>query len=875
MLGAYSISSDYHIIRLYNPSVPPPLSSNRLFSSRLRESLAPWTVAWLLISAACVGEPKEQETGPPTPPELEGVAEKYEKEQETRALWQRYRQQMEEDLLRLEELELPAPRMAAAWGDFLRVYAADDPFSDKDEELRQQAETRLAYWQSTTTETPPPALRSGWDRYRQRMEQDFASLEELELPPATMVEGWSDFLRVYATDDPFSDGDDELRQQAETRLAHWREVPAEPAAPAAPPSSPPPPPASSAPLATPSPPPLDPPPPIARQPEVPSSPETLEAAETTEPLPPPLVPRAPAPELLPVLSARDSTLLFKVVGRSDNIAIYEAAQGSGTISTLEFLKPYFVLDDAGDRYQVSSLQEEGGIKGFVAKQESAEWNTREGLHFVLSAFQQRERAAVEAWGSEAEIRQYALTLDGKTHGPTFREELQTQVANRDIVPYPLLETKEIEAFDGKTRLIHHVLIPATVPGSVETDLTIQQAQEVAGAVTICVVFDASRSMKRYANYFVDTVEGMLDRFSSETRIAVGFILFRDPGRADDRRFESVQPMPVDEALGWLRNRVKDTFGGDDPTEPVLDAMTLAQVSFLWNGGTAIRGASRMAILVANRDAKLETAGLTNHVPAGLDAIEVGSRLLDANIPVFALQAGNEDRGNLAEVLRTLATETGGEFYRSAIRREEIRQEFSTRLASILDSSIRRGVQAAADVERYVAPREDGTVIALDVIDEDMKKRLEAAASKFHIADGGLVATDAWIFEAPDLYREKILIERKLLNSLVRFFNNMTDSTLSARALRESTARLLEAMIGENLEDRVEVQELLEKRYDIHFTTSLLSFDLEHLETLSPAEQSLLQDRIRESTRALADFLDMNTRHFNKEARIWMPVSYLP
>ena len=68
---------------------------------------------------------------------------------------------------------------------------------------------------------------------------------------------------------------------------------------------------------------------------------------------------------------------------------------------------------------------------------------------------------------------------------------------------------------------------------------------------------------------------------------------------------------------------------------------------------------------------------------------------------------------------------------------------------------------------------------------------------------------------------------------------------------------------------------MEKRYDIHFTTSLLSFDLEHLETLSPAEQSLLQDRIRESTRALADFLDMNTRHFNKEARIWMPVSYLP
>ena len=125
------------------------------------------------------------------------------------------------------------------------------------------------------------------------------------------------------------------------------------------------------------------------------------------------------------LRAADSALLLKVVGLSDNISIVEAPGSSTVVSTMETLKPYFVLDDKGDSYHISSRQVETGIQGFVASQEVATWNTREGLHFQNDTFLQDRRASVAAWESEERIRRYAETGDVDAYGPTFKEELQT------------------------------------------------------------------------------------------------------------------------------------------------------------------------------------------------------------------------------------------------------------------------------------------------------------------------------------------------------------------------------------------------------------------------------------------------------------------
>ena len=65
-------------------------------------------------------------------------------------------------------------------------------------------------------------------------------------------------------------------------------------------------------------------------------------------------------------------------------------------------------------------------------------------------------------------------------------------------------------------------------------------------------------------------------------------------------------------------------------------------------------------------------------------------MLRSRISVFALQAGNQDEGNLIKVLSTLATETGGEFYRAKVRSEEIRSDFSRDLKRLLRKSIADG-----------------------------------------------------------------------------------------------------------------------------------------------------------------------------------------
>ena len=247
-----------------------------------------------------------------------------------------------------------------------------------------------------------------------------------------------------------------------------------------------------------------------------------------------------------LLRAANSALLLKVVGLSDNISIFEAPGSSSVIATMETLKPYFVSDDLGNGFQISSRQGESGIQGFVAGQEVATWNTREGLHFENDTFLQDRRASVSAWKSEERIRRYAETGDADAFGPTYREELQTRIGTRGIIPYPLLDTKEIKTLGG-TKRIHQVLIPAIVAGGAETSLTPEEVQQVAGAVTICVVFDATGSMKKYARDFADTVDKILSELSIDTSLAAaGFVLFRDLG-AQYQRFEIAHPMPLADA----------------------------------------------------------------------------------------------------------------------------------------------------------------------------------------------------------------------------------------------------------------------------------------------------------------------------------------
>ena len=399
---------------------------------------------------------------------------------------------------------------------------------------------------------------------------------------------------------------------------------------------------------------------------------------------------------------------------------------------------------------------------------------------------------------------------------------------------------------------------------------------MAGSMTICVVFDATGSMTQYAQAFADTIDRILGELALDTRlVAAGFVLFRDLGTAH-RRFEIAHPMPLADAAGWLRRRTAEMAGGDDPAEPLLDAVFLAQHSFPWNGGTAVRGARRMAIVVANSDAKPQTVSLAEQVPAGLSAEDVARRLLRSGISVYALQAGQEDRGNLIRTLSTLAITTGGEFYPAALSRAEISRSFSSNLEALLSRPIQAGSATARRVEAVVRSRaRGGTVIPLNILDDGMETRLRQAARTFRISSGGLLVNDAWVLEQPDLYRRMIEVDEDLLGWLLQFFSLLADSALDAVSLREALASRLEMLAGERVEPSVEVQALLERRLGIHFRGDLLKFRLGHLPDLSSRELISLQEQAASTAAALSSFRQKNLSRLARQSTVWMPAENLP
>ena len=69
----------------------------------------------------------------------------------------------------------------------------------------------------------PPQIRVAWTQYIRSMEEKIAGTEGSKDSAPEIVQAWSEFLREFAQDYPFSGRDEELRQMAKTRLAYWRQ----------------------------------------------------------------------------------------------------------------------------------------------------------------------------------------------------------------------------------------------------------------------------------------------------------------------------------------------------------------------------------------------------------------------------------------------------------------------------------------------------------------------------------------------------------------------------------------------------------------------------------------------------------------------------
>jgi hypothetical protein len=80
--------------------------------------------------------------------------------QSERKLWDRWQSDMEREFARTDAYdkswELRPGEKADAWTRFLSTYGSDNPYSGRDNELREVAETRCTHWESHKIETPVP-----------------------------------------------------------------------------------------------------------------------------------------------------------------------------------------------------------------------------------------------------------------------------------------------------------------------------------------------------------------------------------------------------------------------------------------------------------------------------------------------------------------------------------------------------------------------------------------------------------------------------------------------------------------------------------------------------------------------------------------------
>ena len=96
------------------------------------------------------------------PPEPSGITD-YDRviqEREAKTRWNAWQESMAKDFAKVETYDrskrLTPHEKAEAWTSFLSSYSADNPYTDKDDELRRRAEARQTLWASKRIDTPPP-----------------------------------------------------------------------------------------------------------------------------------------------------------------------------------------------------------------------------------------------------------------------------------------------------------------------------------------------------------------------------------------------------------------------------------------------------------------------------------------------------------------------------------------------------------------------------------------------------------------------------------------------------------------------------------------------------------------------------------------------
>jgi hypothetical protein len=585
-----------------------------------------------------------------------------------------------------------------------------------------------------------------------------------------------------------------------------------------------------------------------------------------------------------VMATTASGFVHKVVAGSDKIKVYKTQDTKDDLYTMELLQPYFVICETGDYYRITDIPadtvEEAltGNVGYVPKAQTHLWPTREALDFAQIAFVE-ERPEIVAWHDELILKKYMETGNKKLHPPAFQEDLEsTRKRERATRPYPVMGSKSHPFRGVGEKRVYNVLLPAALKPA-EAKIEIQESdvettKKTLSSVTLVVVFDATGSMGPFASETAKAITNAIERLPKDVveKSNMGFVFYRDAD--DEEKLVPIDPIPFAEAARALREAADLMTGGGDSAEPILDATYFA--AHLYNWGQHGR---RIIIGVLNDDAKPTTEGTIDdegRIPAGLDVNRLVAALRDQAIPMITVQAGPSFGSNLETVLQTLAEGTGGSFIRweTGSTENEIAAAVINRAETETVESVKRGKSALKEMKFDLTGYAS---IPLEVLDGEMLERLRRNGVAFNIdpGAGGVLVREGYIIQNDDLLTPKIQIEKETLLGLINLYGVLGTTGLDSETFLRSAAEAIAAIAGENYDETDTISEIIRKNLGIEFRSELLSFDLEYLDTLVPAERLKFTKRIQDAGNTLGQYLEANLAEFDSLPAVWMPVSALP
>ena len=584
------------------------------------------------------------------------------------------------------------------------------------------------------------------------------------------------------------------------------------------------------------------------------------------------------------MAKTEDGFILKVVAGSDKIVAFETAEAATEKLTMELLQPYFVICEAGDYYRITDLpantvdEAVTGNVGFVLKSQVFVWPTREALTFNALIFD-AGRPEVVAWEDEDILDEYMKTGDARKFPPAFKEDLESTLKReRATRPYPVLGSDVRKLRDRVDKRVYNALIPAALPPDTIVvaknkkgeAVDVKEIEKVLKSASFVVVFDATGSMEPVArNVAKDLIEAF-DSLDEETykNSQVGFVFFRD--EEDSEKVAVSKLLPMKEGSKLLLEAASRMTGGGDIPEPILDATYIATNYFEWGGG---QGTGRKIVIgVLGGDAKPTTTGkIDDRVPAGMDPATLVGQMREKGVTMITMQADAGEGENLKTVLSTLAEGTKGKFI------EFGGEPVSKVLAEAMKEKVVVEAKEGGEIAKKIVDYNGYPAIPLKVLDGERLDRLRRAGINFNIEAGadGVLVRPAYVIENPDLLDPQIQIEKETLTQLINLFSVLGTVGVDAEGMQEAVGEAVAAMAGEDFDRTEPLDSIVKKSLGIQFRSGILSFDMEFLSVLTPAERLKFTQRIQKGGEKLSQFLEANLAEFDSQPAVWMSISELP